>query len=81
MPRPEAIPDGRPSTVRRLSHRIWLEENGIDKIKLLNNPMIKKFGVKLGLSKKPKKFDNEFSDEYKLLKFELINCGIVTLSE
>ena len=81
MPKPAANPDGGPSTVSLLSHKIWLEENGTDKIKLLNNPIIKAFGVKPGLLKKLKKVEADLSDEYKLLKFEFINCGIVTLKE
>ena len=81
IPKPEAIPEGRPSTVRRLSQRIWLEEQGIDKISPLNSPIIKKFGIKLGLSKKLKRLDIELSEEYKLLKFEFISCGIVILKE
>jgi len=79
MPKPEAIPAGIPSTVNHRSHRIWLEENGADKIKLLNNPMINKFGFKKGLSKKLSKMGKDFPEKYRLLKFEFINCGIATL--
>ena len=81
MPKPDANPDGGPSTVSLLSHKIWLEEKGTDKIKLLNNPVIKAFGVNPGLLKNLKRVAVDLSDEYKLLKFEFINCGIVTLKE
>ena len=40
-----------------------------------------RLGRKPGLLKKPKKVEVDLSDEYKLLKFEFINCGIVTLKE